>query len=104
MEQNNTYNRIKNKLQKFNPTILELEDQSKMHGAGKLAGTHFKLLLVSNYFTNKTKLQRQREVFKELKEEFENGLHALSQKILDEKEYKNSTPHKTVDCIKRKNT
>lgn len=98
----NTKNILK-KLEKFKPTVLNLEDQSHMHGNGRGIGTHFKLLLVSNYFLGKTKVQRQQEVANELREEFKSGLHALSQRILDEDEYKNSTStHQTVPCIKPK--
>ena len=94
---------ILKKLEKFDPLVLKLEDQSKMHGNGLKSGTHFKLLLVSNYFKNKSRVERQREVSNMLKEEFKNGLHALSQKILDEEEYQSSTlDHKTVPCVKHK--
>ena len=96
------YKKIIQKLKKFNPIVLDLEDQSSMHGNGLGSGTHFKLLLVSNYFLGKTKVQRQREVANELKDEFKNGLHALSQRILDEDEYKNSTSkHQTTPCINK---
>ncbi len=96
------YKKIVQKLKKFNPIVLELEDQSSMHGDGLGSGTHFKLLLVSNYFLGKTKVQRQREVTNELREEFANGLHALSQRILDEDEYKNSNSiYRTTPCINK---
>ncbi|KAF6777400.1 hypothetical protein AHF37_02821 [Paragonimus kellicotti] len=40
--------------------------------------THFKITIVSQYFEELSLMERQRLIYKALKNEFESGLHALS--------------------------
>jgi len=64
----------------FEPTHLEVINESHMHNVPKNAETHFKIILSSTKFQNKTLLQRQRMVNSILSEEMsaEGPIHALS--------------------------
>lgn len=70
---------------------LHLEDESYKHAghAGNSGGpeTHFNLTIVSDDFINQSRVQRQRTVQNWFKEEFANGLHALSMKLLTKDEH-----------------
>ena len=69
-------------LQAFAPAHFELINESAKHkghagddGSGQ---THFKLIVVSDKFSGLTRVERQRLVNQELKEEFFKGLHTVS--------------------------
>lgn len=69
---------------------LHLENQSASH-SGHYQGdgeTHFNLLVVSDDFSGKNRVQRQRAINDLLKSEWDTGLHALSIKALTPDEYK----------------
>lgn len=68
------------------PTELEVKDDSQRH-AGHLSEsgispdakeTHFKIKIVSEAFEKMSRIDRQRKVNDLLKDEFLQGLHALS--------------------------
>lgn len=66
----------------FKPVFIELENESHQHSVPEGAETHFKLLLVSSKFENLGKVQRQQAVYGLLKDEFQSGLHAFTQRLL----------------------
>ena len=79
------YNAITEKLTKsLNPARLVVTDESHMHrGHAGVQGattkeTHFNVEIVSEQFNNVNRVQRQRLVNNLLKDEFDNGLHALA--------------------------
>ncbi|KAK4882996.1 hypothetical protein RN001_006315 [Aquatica leii] len=57
---------------------LQIVNESYMHNVPKNSETHFKILVVSEKFNGLSLLKRHRIINNLLKEEFENGLHALS--------------------------
>lgn len=68
----------------FSPSLLEIEDESRRHAhhaarndlpAGE---THYRITMVSPFFTGQNRLARQRSVNEALRTEFSSGLHALS--------------------------
>jgi BolA protein len=65
----------------FNPTLLELVDESHKHaghpGAAQ-GGGHFILNIESESFAGKTPLQRHRMIFEALGEMMQREIHALS--------------------------
>ncbi len=67
------------------PSLLEVEDESARHAghAGARAGgqTHYAATIVSERFSNLTRVDRSRLVHTLLAREFETGLHALSLKL-----------------------
>jgi len=78
------YNSIARKLNlAFTPVKLAITDDSHLHrGHSGVQGslspeTHFTVEIVSEKFHGQNRLQRQRLVNTALKEEFENGLHAI---------------------------
>ncbi|HJP05067.1 MAG: BolA family transcriptional regulator [Chromatiales bacterium] len=65
----------------FEPSSLEIEDQSHMHAghAGAKAGKgHFRVAIVSNRFTGKSPLQRHRLIYEALGGLMESDIHALT--------------------------
>lgn len=78
------YDLIQNNLK---PVHFELENESHTHSVPENSETHFRLFLVSNEFVGQTRVQRQQMVNELLKTEFQNGLHAFTQRLLTENEY-----------------
>ena len=68
------------------PTHFLIDNESHQH-AGSQSETHYKVLIVSSVFVGKSRLDRQRVVNDLLKQEFESGLHALTQKTLTPEEW-----------------
>jgi BolA family transcriptional regulator, general stress-responsive regulator len=66
----------------FAPLHFALTDDSARHAghAGAQPGgeTHYTLKLVSTAFEGLSRVERQRQVYHALREEFDTGLHALS--------------------------
>ncbi|MEO0344558.1 MAG: BolA family protein [Pseudomonadota bacterium] len=74
---------IETKLQNaFSPSVLEVVDESSLHeghaGARPGGNTHFRVHMKSAAFDGLNRVQMQRVVMAELKEEFDKGLHALA--------------------------
>ncbi len=70
---------IKNKLEScFNPAILKIVNESGHHAVPKNSETHFKIIIVSDYFQGATLVERHQMIYKQLDEELQNGVHALS--------------------------
>lgn len=77
--------RIRDKLTgAFHPTRLDLVDESAQHAGhagmkGLPAGeTHFRLTIEAEGFRSLSRVQRQREIYRLLAQEFQDGLHALA--------------------------
>lgn len=60
------------------PIFLNVEDESSQHHVPQGAQTHFKVTAVSAEFTGLNAVARHRKVNHLLKEEFDQGMHALS--------------------------
>lgn len=68
---------------KYAPLYLDIEDQGNSCGASKVA-----IVMVSAAFSNKTRINRQREVQALLREDLDSGrLHALSLRLNTPEEY-----------------
>jgi BolA family transcriptional regulator, general stress-responsive regulator len=74
----------------FAPVHFALTDDSARHAghAGAQPGgeTHYTLKLVSTAFEGLSRVERQRQVYHLLREEFDTGLHALSLDLKTPKE------------------
>jgi BolA protein len=70
----------------LNPTRLDLVNESHLHaGHGSSPGTgesHFRLLVVSDNFTGKSRVARHRIVNDVVQDELRDGVHALAIKAL----------------------
>lgn len=72
-------NNIEKKLaEHFEPSFLEVTNESSQHNVPMGSETHFKVVLVTPRFTGQRLLSRHREVNTVLKEELENHIHALA--------------------------
>lgn len=69
------------------PQVLELENESHLHGRPPGAETHFKLLVVSEKFEGLSRIDRQRKVNALVDFVREKGLHAFTQRTLTPKEF-----------------
>mgnify|MGYP005712615349 FL=1 len=69
-------------LQELTPTRFELIDESHLHsghvGARPEGETHFRLCVSSPKLSGKSRLEKQRVIYRILKEELEGPVHALS--------------------------
>ena len=70
---------------------LEVLNESHMHSVPPQSETHFKIVCVSDKFQAKSLVERHRMVNHLLKDELENGVHALSLIL--------RTPDKDVEAI-----
>ena len=70
----------------FSPTHLEVVNEShkhKGHAQSPNSGnSHFSIVITSDKLQGMTRLAGQREVYKVLKKEMENQIHALQIKII----------------------
>lgn len=78
---------IEQKLSVLNPHILEVVDKSAEHAghAGNpnaIGNSHFSIQISSDTLESLSKIEQHRIINGLLKDEFANGLHALSIKIL----------------------
>lgn len=69
-------------IEKFNPTKLEIINDSNNHSVKEGSETHFRVYIVSESFKNKTKVQTHQEIYKlftsEMGDKHLNKLHSLS--------------------------
>jgi stress-induced morphogen len=73
--------------ERFQPTHLEVVNESHTHSVPKNSETHFKVLIVSAAFAGIARIDRQRLVNETLKAELSGGVHALTQKTLSPTEW-----------------
>lgn len=71
---------ICNRLQSFNPSLLELTDDSAAHAGhkGNGGGGHFNLKIVSSQFLEKSQIMRHRLIYQLLADLIPQKIHALS--------------------------
>lgn len=81
---------IKHNLISLNPSVLIIENESHLHHLGKGANTHFKLIVVSKSFNNKSRVLRHQMVYQLLSEQIKQEIHALSLKLFTPKEWNES--------------
>ncbi len=87
-------------LQACQPVELEVINESTMHNVPPGSESHFKLIIVSEYFDGKALLQRHREINKILEDELAAYIHALSIHAMTPKEWakKNQTVADSPAC------
>ncbi|XP_067671479.1 DNA-binding transcriptional regulator BolA-like [Haliotis asinina] len=62
----------------FQPEVLEVINESHMHNVPKGSESHFKVLVVSEKFSNQPLIKRHRMVNDTLQQELKTQVHALS--------------------------
>lgn len=71
----------------FNPIHLIVENESNNHSVPIGSESHFKIIVVSDQFDQLTHIARHRLVNESVKNEFSNGLHALSMHLFTPDEW-----------------
>ncbi len=71
---------IKQRLEEFQPSSLELKDDSALHAghAGNTGGGHFTLKIVSSQFSQKSQIIRHRLIYQALSDLIPQHIHAIS--------------------------
>ena len=86
----------------FNPSVLKLVNESYMHSVPQDSETHYKLVIVSDFFMNISKVKRHQIIYKSL-EDIMKQIHALSINSYDEAEYsKNPIILDSPNCVNKK--
>ncbi|GGP62603.1 MULTISPECIES: BolA family protein [Shewanella] len=85
--------------QAFTPLHLEVINESNRHHVPPNSETHFKVVVVSDKFSEQRLLARHRLVNQALADELANGVHALSINVYTEAEWQalDEVP-KTPNC------
>ncbi|MBA2126011.1 BolA family transcriptional regulator [Hyphomicrobium methylovorum] len=64
------------------PTRLDVINESELHAGHRnspgTGNSHFRILIISDAFTGKSRLERHRLVNETLKDELKGGIHALA--------------------------
>ena len=87
--------------EEFNPSFLNVDDESSQHHVPEGAETHFKLSVVSEKFNDLNPLSRHRLINKLLADELNSGLHALSLHLFTPEEWqrRNQTTAQSPSCL-----
>ncbi len=81
-------NSIQQKLERtFNPSHLEVTNESHMHNVPPNSESHFKVVIVSDLFDGKMLIARHRLINEALKEELDGQIHALALHTLTSDEW-----------------
>lgn len=90
--------------EEFEPSYMEVENESHNHAGGKGRETHFRVLIVSKAFDGLNRVDRQRKVYSFFQAEFDKGLHAFSLRALTAEEWeqqKDKFPMVSPNCAGR---
>ena len=79
---------IKKRLAFLNSTSFILNDESELHKghSGNNGGSRFNILIVSENFSGKSRMERHRMIYEALGDLFPNTIHALSIKAISTEE------------------
>ena len=92
---------IQGKLQQFNPSHLDVVNESHRHNVPQGSESHFKVTVVSNDFSGIPLLARHRMVNEKLKEELDGTVHALAVHTYTPEEWLEQSAHSpdSPDCL-----
>ena len=80
---------LEEKLKKaFEPLLLKVINESPQHNTPKNSESHFRVLIVSNKFSNLSLIKRHQMVHSAVQEQIKDKIHAFSQQTLTPKEFK----------------
>ena len=65
-------------LRQLDPSRLEITNDSYLHGNPPESGTHFKVIMVSDRFSDLTRVKRHQLVYATCQELLQNPIHALA--------------------------
>ena len=103
MNKGSIENKIINTLnESLNISSLKIVNESYMHNVPEDAESHFKIVIVSNDFSNLSQIQRHKLVYKHLGNIMDD-IHALSIQSFNEVEFKlNPTILDSPECAHKK--
>ena len=79
-------------MEQLRPVYLQIENESHLH-SGADSQTHFRLLVVSEVFEGKSRIDRQRLINDLFLQERQLGLHALTMRALTPSEWEKTRDH-----------
>ena len=85
----------------LSPSVLEIENESPMHGLPRDAEKHFRVVAVSEMFKDRSRIERHRLVHEILAEELKSQVHALSVQAFTPEEWraKNGETFASPPCL-----
>lgn len=91
----NTESELRHCLEIFAPVKVDIIDDSALHAghAGAKDGGHYRLLIVSSAFDNKSTVMRHRMIYEAIGELMRSKIHALSIRALSPDEFAQSSSH-----------
>ena len=73
---------IKEKIEtQIDPVYFEIENESHKHHVPAGSESHFRLLIVADFFKDLSRVERARKIHELLKLELASGVHALSERM-----------------------
>jgi len=86
--------------QALKPEHLEVINESYMHNVPEGSESHFKVIVVSDTFSDKMLLARHRAINKILQEELNGGIHALALHTMTMEEwFKKGSAPESPECL-----
>jgi BolA protein len=81
------------------PLALSVVDESNRHNVPKGAESHFNVMVVSEQFSGKNRVERHRAVYGALDAELKGGLHALTLTLLSPDEQAGRDAIASPNCM-----
>ena len=76
-------------MSEFDPSVLNIVNESYMHNVPEGSESHFKLIIVSDEFKNLSNVKRHQQIYKALNK-IMDSIHALSIYSFSKDEYKDN--------------
>ena len=70
------------------PSVLDITNESPMHGLPREAEKHFRVVVVSEVFNALSRVDRQRMIYTALADEMKEQIHALSLQAFSPEEWR----------------
>ncbi|MFT7288226.1 MAG: BolA protein [Halieaceae bacterium] len=85
----------------FQPSLMEIENESHRHSVPANSETHFRLVMVSESFSGKRAVSRHQQVYGELADLLAGPIHALAMHLYDPGEWRerNQPAPVSPDCL-----
>ena len=84
----------------FAPVYLEVTNESFMHAVPEGSESHFKLVVVTEQFTDKRSVQRHQAIYRVLADQLQNTIHALALHTYTPSEWTmTGAAPKSPDCL-----
>lgn len=87
--------------QTYSPTLLDIVNESDMHSGPKGRESHFKVLVVSEFFKDMRSIDRQKHIYQTLKNVM-TRIHALSLRALTPLEIEKVQGFESPNCAHKK--